>query len=234
VQSTDGCPVEQLRQEFNRWAEAGRGEGMERDHLPIVEPMLEMMRLRPDETILDAGCGTGWLCRLLARRAPQGHVMGIDVSDEMIRRARAASTGFDNIIYVTGGVDSIPTEDESFTRVVSVESAYYWPTPAHGLREIGRVLRPGGSAWVLINYYRDNSYCHQWGALYTIPAQLLWADEWVTLFAQTGFSDVNNCRIADPTPTPDSYTGRWFRSAEELRRFRAEGALLVHGGKPIH
>jgi arsenite methyltransferase len=234
LQETSEHPADrQLREEFNRWAEAGRGEGMERDHLPIVEPMLEMMHLRPNETILDAGCGTGWLCRLLAQRAPQGRVIGIDVSDEMIRRAREASTAFDNVTFMTGGVDSIPAEDESFRRAVSVESAYYWPNPAHGLQEINRVLRPGGSAWVLINYYRDNPYCHQWGALYTIPAHLLSADEWTALFTQAGFADVKHRRIPDATPTPDSYTGRWFRSAGELLLFRAEGALLVYGSKPV-
>jgi len=222
---------QQLREEFNRWAEAGRGEGMERDHLPIVEPMLEMMRLRPDESILDAGSGTGWLCRLLARNAPQGHVMGIDVSDEMIRRARESSAGIDNVTFVTGSVDSIPAEAASFNRAVSVESAYYWPRPARGLQELHRVLRPGGSAWVLINYYLDNLYCHQWGALYAIPTHLLSADQWAALFTEAGFAEVKHCRIPDPTPTPDSYSGRWFRDAEQLRRFRAEGALLIYGFK---
>ncbi|HXJ95971.1 MAG TPA: class I SAM-dependent methyltransferase [Terriglobia bacterium] len=225
--------IEQVREEFNRWAEAGRGEGMERDHLPIVEPMLAMMGLQPSETLLDAGCGTGWLCRLLAQRAPQGQVVGIDVSDEMIRRARESSAGFHNVTFSTGGVDSIPAEADTFSRAVSVESAYYWPHPAHGLQEINRVLTPGGSAWVLINYYRDNLYCHQWGALYAIPAQLLSAEEWAALFTRAGFIDVRYCRIPDPTPTPDSYTGRWFRDAEQLRRFRAEGALLVYGTKAV-
>ena len=232
MQSTSGHPADQqLRDEFNRWAQAGRGEGMERDHLPIVEPMLEMMDLRLDETIIDVGCGTGWLCRLLAQWAPQGQVVGIDVSDEMIRRAREASTGFSNVTFLSGGVDAIPRETGSFSRAVSVESAYYWPSPADGLQEVHRVLRPAGSAWVLINYYRDNLYCHQWGALYAIPAQLLSANEWAVLFTQAGFPDVKYCRIPDLTPIPDSYTGRWFRDAEELRRFREEGALLINGTK---
>jgi len=232
VQSTsEQRPDEQLREEFNRWAEAGRGEGMERDHLPIVEPMLEMMGLRRDESILEAGCGTGWLCRLLARKLPQGRVVGIDVSDEMIRRAREASAGFENLTFATGGVDSIPAEAEAFTRAVSVESAYYWPQPGRGLQQISGVLRPGGSAWVLINYYRDNPYCHQWGKVFTIPTHLLAAKEWGALFTQAGLTNVKHCRIPDPTPTPDSYAGRWFRNAEELRRFREEGALLVYGTK---
>ena len=223
---------EQLRQEFNRWADAGRGEGMETDHLPIVLPMLALMKIEPDDVILDVGCGTGWLCRLAAKGVPKGRVVGLDVSDEMISRARAASAGVDNVSFVLGGTESMLCDDAMFTRAVSVESAYYWPQPDRGIAEMFRVLRPGGSAWVLINYYRDNIYCHQWGALYAIPAHLLAADEWAEFFRKAGFADVAHRRIPDPTPTLDTYTGRWFRDAEQLRRFRQEGALLVHGTKP--
>src|SRR2546430_2520944 len=46
-----------LREEFNRWAEAGRGEGMEQEHLPITLPVLEKMRLRSTDNVLDVGCG---------------------------------------------------------------------------------------------------------------------------------------------------------------------------------
>jgi ubiquinone/menaquinone biosynthesis C-methylase UbiE len=229
--TTEGAE-QQLREEFNRWAEAGRGEGMENDHLPIVLPMLAMMNVQPDEAVLDVGCGTGWLCRLLARRVTEGRVVGMDVSDEMIRRAEEASAGVANLSFTMGPVDAIPQPAAQFTRVVSVESAYYWPEPASGLKEIRRVLRPGGSVWMLINYYRDNPYCHQWARHYAIPTHLLSADEWAGLFREAGFTGVSQRRIPDPTPTPDVYTGRWFRDAEELRRFREEGALLVFGGTP--
>lgn len=222
----------QLRDEFNRWAEAGRGEGMERDHLPIVEPMLVLMKLRPGEAILDVGCGTGWLCRLLAARVPGSRVVGIDLSDEMIRQARAASEGCPNVSFSTGSIDAIPSESAFFARAISVESAYYWPRPAEGLKEIFRVLAAGGSFWMLINYYRDNPYCHSWASIFAIPTHLLSASEWAALFRQAGFTHVAHQRIPDPTPAPETYTGRWFRNAEELRRFRQEGALLVYGTKP--
>ena len=224
---------EQLREEFNRWAEAGRGEGMENDHLPIVLPMLAMMNLQPDEVILDVGCGTGWLCRLIAQRLTQGEIVGMDVSDEMIHRAGTASAGIPNVSFTMGSVDAIPQPTGRFTRALSVESAYYWPDPVAGLKEIHRVLRPGGSFWMLINYYRDNPYCHQWARHYAIPTHLLSADEWAGLFRGAGFTGVSHRRIPDPTPAPDVYTGRWFRDAEELRRFREEGALLVFGGRLV-
>ena len=100
------------------------------------------------------------------------------------------------------------------------------------MREIFRVLAAGGSAWILINYYRDNPHCHQWGAHYAIPAQLLWAEEWAEHFRKAGFIEVDHRRIPDRSPTPDVYSGRWFRDAEQLRQFKAEGALLINGKKP--
>lgn len=222
---------EQLREEFNRWAEAGRGEGMERDHLPIVLPMLEKMALQPDENILDLGCGSGWLVRRIAAQVTEGRVVGMDISDEMVRLARRATAELDNVFCAVGSADEIPWQANFFSRVVSVESAYYWPDPARGLRETVRVLGENGSAWILINYYRDNPHCHQWGPLFSIPAKLLSADEWAALFRDAGFMDVVHERIPDPTPTPAEYTGRWFRDAAQLAAFHREGALLIRGTK---
>jgi SAM-dependent methyltransferase len=220
-----------LREEFNRWAEAGRGEGMEEDHLPIVLPVLDQMKLAPDDNVLDVGCGAGWLVRMIAERVPEGRVIGMDISDEMVRRARRNYVAVENAMFVIGGVDEIPWDANFFTQAISVESAYYWPDPARGLHEIQRVLREGGSAWILINYYQGNSHSHQWAGQFATPAQLLSAEEWETLFMEAGFNSVGHRRIPDPTPAPESYTGRWFRDAAQLRAFREMGALLIHGTK---
>jgi arsenite methyltransferase len=220
-----------LREEFNRWAEAGRGEGMEQDHLPITLPVLEKMGLAATDNVLDVGCGSGWLSRRLAKRVMEGRVVGMDVSDEMIRVARRTSLDFENILYATGEVAEIPWEANFFNHAISVESAYYWPEPAAGVREIFRVLRPGGAAWILINYYWDNPHCHQWGPLLAVPTHLLSAEEWMEFFRATGFGEVEQERVVDPSPSPEAYSGRWFRDAAQLRAFKAEGALLVHGRK---
>lgn len=220
-----------LREEFDRWAEAGRGEGMEQDHLPITLPVLEMMRLAPTDNVLDVGCGAGWLSRRLAELVPEGRVVGMDISDEMIRHARRASVDFDNLMFVTGEVAQIPWQPHFFSHVISVESSYYWPDPAAGVKDILRVLTDRGSAWILINYYRDNLHCHHWGDLLAVKTHLLSAEEWTEMFRAAGFANVAHERIVDPSPSPQVYTGRWFRDAQQLRAFKSEGALLVHGTK---
>ena len=89
-------PDEKLQQEFNRWAAAGEGPKMESHHLDITAKTIRRMELRPGERVLDLGCGSGWATRLLARLVGEGpdgfgQVIGLDVADEMIREARAAS-----------------------------------------------------------------------------------------------------------------------------------------------
>jgi len=205
---------------------------MEQEHLPIVLPVLDRMGIEPDDNILDAGCGAGWLARLLAEQAPEGRVVGMDVSDEMIRRARRTHGDLENVMFVAGAAEEIPWDAGFFTRVVSIESAYYWPDPARGLQDIFRVMREGGSAWIVINYYRENPHSHQWSDVLTVPVHLLSAQEWAEMFREAGFADVAHERVPDPTPAPEKYTGRWFRDAAQLRAFRQEGALLVHGVKP--
>ena len=169
---------ENLREEFNRWAVDGKGESMEHDHWPIAKPTLELMQIAETNNILDVGCGAGWLSRILAQRAPHGRVVGMDISDEMIGHARKAAADHKNLNFVVGSVDQIPWEPNFFDRIVTVESSYYWADPAQGVRELCRVTANGGSAWTLINYYRDNPYSNQWGPLLAVPTRLLSAEEW--------------------------------------------------------
>ena len=204
---------------------------MEQDHLPIVLPVLDRMRLVPDDNVLDVGCGAGWLARLIAERVPEGRVVGIDVSDEMIRRARRNNAELENTMFAIGEAEEIPWDANFFTHVISVEAAYYWPSPKTALREMFRVLRENGRAWLLINYYRENVHAHQWQQALNVPVHLFSADEWASLFVDAGFSEVRHERIPDPTPAPEVYEGRWFRNAAQLRAFRHEGALLVCGAK---
>ncbi|HEX8812443.1 MAG TPA: class I SAM-dependent methyltransferase, partial [Terracidiphilus sp.] len=121
---------EVLRREFNLWAEQGRGEEMEKHHISITEQTLALMDLKPGERVLDLGCGAGWATRLMARLVGAGErpgqVIGLDVSDEMIRRARAGSVAYENVMFVAGSAQQIPWDENFFDKVLSVESFYYY------------------------------------------------------------------------------------------------------------
>ncbi len=64
---TKNAGDEKLRQEFNEWASAGRGEEMESHHISIAEQTIAKMDLQPGERVLDLGCGAGWATRILAK-----------------------------------------------------------------------------------------------------------------------------------------------------------------------
>lgn len=229
---TDSPSESRVREEFNQWAEAGRGEEMEDHHLPIVAPVLPLMDLKPGDHVLDLGCGSGWLCRRIARLVPKGHVLGVDIAAEMLRRAEAASRQYSNLNFKEGAADRIPCESDSVDKIISVESSYYWPDPEAGVREMFRVLRQGGSAWILINYYVENPHSHQWGPIVNLSTHLLSISDWMAFYSSAGFKNIQQRQIPDPTPVPDNYSGRWFRDAEQMRKFHEIGALLVYGTKP--
>src|SRR5215470_13420754 len=99
-QSVQSSADQKLQQEFNQWAAAGRGDEMEHHHSDITEQTLALMDLQPTDRVLDLGCGTGWASRRIARVATQGEVVGLDVADEMLRRAEETSASLSNVRYV--------------------------------------------------------------------------------------------------------------------------------------
>ena len=228
---------EQMRREFNQWAEAGRGEEMEQHHISITQQTLALMGLKHGERVLDLGCGAGWATRLLAQLVAgggerPGQVVGLDVSDEMVRRARGASTQCDNVLFVVGSAQQIPWEENFFDKVLSVESFYYYGDQDGALDELFRVIAPKGELFILINLYRDNPYSLRWVDGLQVPVQVRSEQEYVELLKEHGYQDVRAMRIPDLTPTPEVYSGKWFQNAEELRDFKRIGALLLMARKP--
>lgn len=222
---------QKLQQEFNQWAAAGRGDEMESHHSDITEQTLALMALQPADRVLDLGCGTGWASRRMAQVATQGEIVGLDVADEMLRRAEQASADFKNIRYVWGSAESIPAEDNTFSKVLSVESFYYYADQGKALDELRRVMAPGGRLFILINLYTDNHYSLRWVSELKVAVQALSEAEYVALLKKHGFIDVQTRRIPDRSPTPEIYSGKWFKNADELRDFKRIGALLLIAAK---
>ena len=230
-------PDEKLQEEFNRWAAAGEGAKMRNHHLDITEKTIRLMNLRPGERVLDLGCGSGWATRLLARLVgdgPEGfgQVVGIDVSDEMVRLAREESKEFENTLYVWGSAQHIPWEENFFDKVLSVESFYYYPDQDRALMELFRVMAPRGRLFILINLYKDNQYSLQWVDKLKVPVHVRSAAEYVELLKKHAFENVEARRVPDETPVPDGYKTTSFKSLADLRAFQKEGALLLMASKP--
>ena len=222
---------EQLRTEFNEWARAGKGESMERGHSPVGRQAIERMRVPADARVLDIGCGSGWATRLLAEQAVGGRVTGIDISDGMIRLARESSLLFPNVDYQTASAEQLPFGDGEFTHAFSMESLYYYRNIPKALKEIHRVLKPGGLFVAVVDLYWENEATHQWIDTLKVPVQLLSVADYRSLFGDAGFVDINDARIFDPTPVPDDYTGGSFKSKEDFEGYRRAGSLMISAKK---
>jgi ubiquinone/menaquinone biosynthesis C-methylase UbiE len=94
--------------------------------------------------VLDVGCGTGYLLRLLARRWPQAtELAGIDAAPSMIEAAERAADD-QRLRFTTGTAEQLPYPDDSFDVIVSTTSFDHWSDQQAGLFECARVLAPGG------------------------------------------------------------------------------------------
>jgi ubiquinone/menaquinone biosynthesis C-methylase UbiE len=103
--------------------------------------------LRPGETVLDLGSGAGFDCFLAARKVgPTGHVIGVDMTDAMLEKARAnaAKTGLANVEFRKGEIEALPVDEDSVDVVISNCVLNLVPDKDRAFREIRRVLKPGG------------------------------------------------------------------------------------------
>ncbi|MET9573638.1 methyltransferase domain-containing protein [Streptomyces virginiae] len=100
--------------------------------------------LRPGDRVLDAGCGTGRaLGALRAAVGPAGTVLGVDLTPQMLaaaQRAGGAAEGF----LMLADVARLPLRDEALDAVFAAGLIAHLPDPAANLRELSRVVRPGG------------------------------------------------------------------------------------------
>ena len=112
------------------------------------ERLVDLARIELGDAVLDVGCGTGTLALAAKRRVgPGGVVYGIDASPEMIARARKKAEKADaGVVFQTAVVESLPFPDARFDVVLSTLMLHHLPRPAREqcVREIRRVLRPGG------------------------------------------------------------------------------------------
>jgi ubiquinone/menaquinone biosynthesis C-methylase UbiE len=107
-----------------------------------TERTLAQLAPRPGERILDVGCGTGALIRAVLRAQPRAHVMGVDLSPAMLEIARSGSGSLAALVVADAA--SLPLPDGSFDAVVSVSSFHFWADAPRALRELARIIRPGG------------------------------------------------------------------------------------------
>jgi ubiquinone/menaquinone biosynthesis C-methylase UbiE len=105
---------------------------------------LSDIRFPSDAHVLEVGCGTGVLTRILARWPDIGAVVGVDVAPSLLDKARTLATDLPNVTFREADGRSLPFEDEAFEAVVFDSTLTHVPGPERALAEAFRVLRPLG------------------------------------------------------------------------------------------
>ena len=120
---------------------------IDRRFAPVVDAVIAYAALEPGERVLDVGTGTASVAERAARIVgAAGHVVGIDISPQMLAaaRARLSALGSNAVTLQEGSAEAIPAADNSFDVVVASLSLMYVIDRDAAAREIARVLRPGG------------------------------------------------------------------------------------------
>lgn len=108
----------------------------------LIDTTIELLGLERGHRVLDVGYGPGYSLQRLADTADR--VAGIDFSEDMVAAARKLVAGRRNVRAEWGDVADLPFRSRAFDRAMTVNAIYYWPDLDAGLREIARVLKPGG------------------------------------------------------------------------------------------
>jgi ubiquinone/menaquinone biosynthesis C-methylase UbiE len=139
------------------------GEAYERIQVPAIfapaaQDLLRTVALQPGERVLDVACGTGIVARLAAPQVgPSGQVAGLDLNEGMlaVARAQAASQGLP-IEWHQGDATQLPFPDAAFDVVLCQQGLQFIADRRAALREMRRVLVPGGRAAVSTWQYRED------------------------------------------------------------------------------
>ena len=164
-------------------------------HSKLTRWGLSHVPIGKHDTILDVGCGGGRTIHTLAATATEGKVYGIDHSDESVavsRRTNREWISEGRVDIRSGSVSSLPFPDGTFDLITAIETLYYWPDPAAAMRDLLRVLKPGGRLVVIAEVYRKEGSLPRLDvlAMKLLGGTTLRLSEQSRLFSTAGFSDV--------------------------------------------
>jgi ubiquinone/menaquinone biosynthesis C-methylase UbiE len=127
---------------FDRRAGSYDGGVTARWRDPVQRGAFDAFELTASDRILDVGCGTGAASRRAATVAASA--VGVDLSSEMLKEASRLAEGVETVRFVRAHAEALPFADASFSAAICTNSFHHYPDPAHAIREVVRVLAPGG------------------------------------------------------------------------------------------
>lgn len=169
---------------------------MNKSHSKLTDWGLTHATVEPGFTVLDVGCGGGRTISKLAAMAARGKVHGIDYSEASVaasQRYNAQAVRDGRVEIHLADVAKLPFPDNTFDLVTGVETHFWWPDIAAGVREIRRVLKPGGTLLLIAEVYKGadafvSRMCEKQAPI--TGMKMLTPDEHRDLLTAAGFADI--------------------------------------------
>ncbi|WP_116199838.1 class I SAM-dependent methyltransferase [Amycolatopsis circi] len=163
----------------------------------------EAADVRPDDHVLDIGCGAGQTTRAAAQRAIRGSALGVDISASMLARAERASADVPNVRFAQADAQVHPFPPAAFTVGLSRFGTMFFEDPAAAFANVARALRPGARLVQLVWQHRSRQ-------------------EWVTAIHRTlaeadppsGTAPGDAFSLADPATVRSVLTANGFADVE--------------------
>lgn len=165
-------------------------------HSKVTDWGLGQVSIAHDATVLDVGCGGGRTVNKLAAIATQGKVYGVDFSPASVAIATKTNASLiqaGRVQIQEASVSHLPFSENTFDLVTAVETHFWWPDLPSDMREVFRVLKPGGTLVIIAEVYKDaSSIVSKVAEKYSLVTgmKLLSVDQHRELLANSGFSDI--------------------------------------------
>ncbi|MDB9465811.1 class I SAM-dependent methyltransferase [Dolichospermum circinale] len=144
---------------FDRWANSYDWTFPSFIYQAIHKRLLSQVELSANANVLDLGCGTGRLLNRLANQFPEITGTGLDLSPQMLRVARQNNRHRPRLIYLEGNAENLPFVEGQFNAVFNTISFLHYPQPDQVLKEVARVLSPGGKFYLVDITFNNSSSC---------------------------------------------------------------------------
>jgi MPBQ/MSBQ methyltransferase len=122
----------------------------------LVNESISLLEVQPQQQVVDVACGKGRSSFFLAMRYPTATIVGVDKLPEQVEIAKTLYSNTLNLSYVSGDAEALPFADQSVDRVHCLEAAFHFDRTQF-LREVNRVLKPGGRVVIVDFMWKDAS-----------------------------------------------------------------------------
>ena len=176
---------------FSQWVLDGKDEGMEKNHSEAVNVMLDELIESQNVpfSIIDAGCGNGWVVRKIISHPLCAKAIGVDGSKEMINKARSLDSN--GTYFHSDLMDWFPKKKVNF--VHSMEVLYYFREPEKLIMHIlENWLLEKGTIIMGMDHYLENLNSHSWPKDLNTFMNLMSIKQWIKLFKRCGVSQITS------------------------------------------